>query len=243
MLKNNRPLISQKGFSLIELAVVLVIIGILVGGFIGALGTRIDTSRQLETKNSLEDIRAALYGFAMSQSPVRLPCPDIDNDGKEDLTLGKCDVLTSLGNIPWVTLGLQREDAWGSTYSYWVADEFSNNTGFILTTLSAGVARIDNTVNAGGNTISNNIVAVIISHGKNQYGSIGVDDVARSAVPAGVPFNDERENQDVDPVAPVLFINRPITSDTAPVVFDDMLLWISEYEIKGRMAQAGVLPP
>jgi prepilin-type N-terminal cleavage/methylation domain-containing protein len=241
MLEKNRPVYLQRGFSLIELAVVLVIVGILVGGLIGTLGSRIDTSRQVETKQSLEDIRTALYGFAMSQTPVRLPCPDNDNDGLEDLTAGQCDVLTTLGNLPWVTLGLQRGDVWGSTYSYWVADAFSNAVGFNLATGSAGVAQIDDAV--AGNTIANNVVAVIFSHGKNQYGSVGIDNVARTAVPAGAAYNDERENQDVDAAAPVLFINRAITDENAPVIFDDMLLWISEYEIKGKMVQAGVLPP
>lgn len=216
------------------------IIGILVGGFVGTLGSRIDSSRQVETRKSLDDIRTALYGFAMSQTPTRLPCPDNDNDGREDVTAGQCDVLNTLGNLPWVDLGLQRGDVWNSTYSYWVADAFSNAVGFNLTTGSAGVARIDDS--AGGNTIANNVVAVVFSHGKNQFGSVGLDNVARPAVPAGAAYDDERENQDVDG-APVVFVNRPVTDENSPVIFDDILTWISEYEIKGRMVQAGALPP
>jgi hypothetical protein len=112
--------------------------------------------------------------------------------------------------------------------------------GFNLTTSSAGVARIDDS--AGGNTIANNVVAVVFSHGKNQFGSIGLDNVARPAVPAGAAYDDERENRDVDG-APVIFVNRPVTDENSPVIFDDILTWISEYEIKGRMVQAGALPP
>lgn len=236
---------AQSGFSLIELAVVLVIVGILVGGFIGTLESRIDSSRQVETKKSLDDIRTALYGFAMSQTPVRLPCPDNDNNGLEDVNAGtgRCDVLTTLGNLPWATLGLKRGDAWSSTYSYWVADEFSNTAGFNLTTSSVVISRIDDTVNAGGNTISNKVVAVILSHGKNQYGSIGLDNDARNPVPVGAAYNDERENQDDDGPGPMIFVNRPVTDENSPVIFDDILIWISEYEIKGRMVQAGALPP
>jgi len=233
----------QKGFSLIELAIVLVIIGVLIGSFIGTLSSRIDSSRMIETRNALDDIRAALYGFAMSQSPVRLPCPDIDNDGVEDFIAltGKCNSLTTSGNLPWVTLGIERSDAWLSTYSYWAADEYSNkNTGFDLTTDATNVGRIENS--SGGTLISNNVAAVIFSHGKNQYGSIGVDNVARSAAPAGAEYDDERENLDVDS-GPVLFISRPVTDVGAAVVFDDILVWMSEFELKGKMVQAGVLPP
>ncbi len=241
MLKTYTSPLSQKGFSLIELAVVLVIIGILIGSFIGTFGSRIDNTRRIETKDALHDIRTTLYGYAMSQSPVRLPCPDTDNDGIENVTAGQCDALTTHGNLPWATLGIARGDAWASTYSYWVADEYSNTAGFNLTTDASGVGQIEDS--SGGNVISNNVAAVIFSHGKNQYGSIGVENAARPAVPVGAAYDDERENQDTDAAAPVLFISRPVTGPDAAVVFDDILAWISEYELKGRMVQSGTLPP
>ena len=240
---------SQAGFSLIELAVVLVIIGILVSGFIGTLGSRIDTTRQIETKETLETIKVSLYGFAMAKlNPVgivRLPCSDVTNDGVEDfnpLDPTQCAVLTRYGNLPWRTLGIERGDAWSSTYSYWVANEYSNTAGFTLATDANGTGQI-RTAAPAGNVISSNVAAVIFSHGKNQLGSIGLDNVARTAVPAaGAQYADERENTDTDAAPPVLFINRPITNDDAPIIFDDSLTWISEYELKGRMAQAGALP-
>ncbi len=238
---------SQAGFSLIELAVVLVIVGILASGFIGTLGSRIDSSRQIETREKLERIKASLYGFAMAKlnplGVVRLPCPDVDNDGLEDFSLvdpTKCAVLTRYGNLPWQTLGIERGDAWSSTYSYWVADEYSNTAGFTLATDASGTGRVMDAT--AGNTLSGNVAAVIFSHGKNQFASIGLDNVARSPVPAGAQYADERENTDTDAAAPVLFISRPVTGDNAPIIYDDILTWISEYELKGRMAQAGALP-
>lgn len=231
---------AQSGFSLIELAVVLVVVGILVGSFIGTLGSRLDVNRYVETRDRLEEIKTALYGYAMSQTPVRLPCPDTDNDGLENVVAGQCVVLTTPGNLPWLELGIPRGDSWASTYSYWVADEYSNTAGFTLATDATGVARIDDS--NGGNTLSNNVAAVIFSHGKNQFGSIGLDDVARQAVPAGAAYDDERENQDNDAVAPVIFIDRPVTDEDAAIIFDDVLIWMSEYELKGRMVQAGLLP-
>ena len=238
---------SQSGFSLIELAVVLVIIGILISGFIGTLGSRIDSSRQIETKESLQTTKLSLYGFAMAKlnamGVVRLPCPDVDDDGLEDFDGAdptKCASLTSHGNLPWVTLGIERADAWASTYSYWVADGYSNTAGFTLATNASGTGQVRDAV--AGNVLSNNIAAVIFSHGKNQLGSIGLDNIARGPVPAGAQYADERENTDTDAAAPVLFVNRPITGDNAPIIYDDILIWISEYELKGRMAQAGSLP-
>jgi len=230
----------QGGFTLIELAIVLVIVGVLLGSFLGTLGARIDNSRRAETQETLDKIKLSLYGFAMSQSPARLPCPDTDNDGLEDLAGASCATLTTPGNLPWATLGISRGDAWGSTFSYWVADQYSNTAGFGLATDATGVSQIDDSI--GGNLISNNVAAVIISHGKNMYGSIDVNNVARSAVPAGTAYDDERENLDADGAAPVLFISRPVASEGASTAYDDILVWIPEFELKGKMVQAGVLP-
>jgi prepilin-type N-terminal cleavage/methylation domain-containing protein len=230
----------QRGFTLIELAIVLVIIGVLLGSFLGTLGARIDNTRRAETRAALDQIKLSLYGFAMSQSPVRLPCPDTDNDGLEDLAGTSCASLTSPGNLPWATLGISRADAWGSTFSYWVADQYSNTAGFSLATDATGVAQVNDST--GGNLISNNIAAVIISHGKNMYGSIDINNAARSAVPAGTEYDDERENLDTDGAAPVLFVSRAVASEEAATAYDDILIWIAEFEIKGKMVQAAVLP-
>lgn len=243
--------ISQAGFSLVELAIVLVIIGILVGGFISTLGSRIDSSRQIETREQLERIKASLYGYAMSKvnplGVVRLPCPDVDNDGLEDLgpappppVPAQCAALTTYGNLPWRTLGIERGDAWSSTFSYWVANEYSNTAGFTLATDASGTGRVMDAT--AGNVLTGNVAAVIFSHGKNQFASIGLDNVARGPVPAGAEYADERENTDNDAAPPVLFISRSVTGDDAPVIYDDILVWISEYELKGRVAQAGALP-
>ena len=235
---------SQKGFSLIELAVVLVIIGTLVGSFIGTLGSRIDTSRLNDTRDQLEEIKIALYGFAMSQANPRLPYPDADNDGQEDpVGGGVCAIQNTRGGLPWQTLGIPRGDVWGSNFSYWANRLYTDilPSNFDLTTDGTDVGQI-RTVNVGGDTISNNVAAVIFSHGKNQYGSTDVSGFARPAVPVGGEYNDERENQDVDAVEPVVFVSRTITDENALVVFDDIVIWISEYELKGKMVQAGALP-
>jgi len=238
---NKNQFRRQKGFTLIELAIVLIIIGVLLGSFMGTLGSRIDNTKRAETRDDLDNIKLSLYGFAMSQSPVRLPCPDTTNDGKENLVTGSCANLTSPGNLPWRTLGISRGDVWASNYSYWVADEYSNAAGFVLATDAVGVGEIDDS--AGGNTISENVAAVIFSHGKNLYGSIDVYNELRPGVPAGAAYDDERENLDNDAVAPVLFISRPVADEAAATAYDDILIWIPEFELKGRMVQAGVLPP
>ena len=54
------------GFTLIELAIVLVIITILIGGLAVPLSTQIQARRIAETNKTLEEAREAIMGYAMS---------------------------------------------------------------------------------------------------------------------------------------------------------------------------------
>jgi prepilin-type N-terminal cleavage/methylation domain-containing protein len=59
---------SQRGFTLIELAIVLVIITILIGGLAMPLSAQIQARRIAETNKTLEEAREAIIGYAMSNS-------------------------------------------------------------------------------------------------------------------------------------------------------------------------------
>lgn len=98
---------TQRGFTLIEMAIVLVIITILIGGLAVPLSAQIQARRIAETKKTLDEVREAIFGFALSKSILvdhdnnpstpdknhtYLPCPDLvsgdppgdaDGDGLE----------------------------------------------------------------------------------------------------------------------------------------------------------------
>ena len=63
----------ERGFSLVELAVVLTIMGLLLAGLAMPLRARIDQQRHDSTAQQLVDIRAALQGHALANDA--LPCP------------------------------------------------------------------------------------------------------------------------------------------------------------------------
>jgi prepilin-type N-terminal cleavage/methylation domain-containing protein len=130
-----------QGFTLIELAIVLVVIAILIGSFAGTLVTRIENNRVTETEEELEEIKLALLGYAYRNG--HLPCPDCITtgpfcnpfgfrDGVEDRGTGpalpgECNTLNNTGSVPWVTLGLPQGDAWSTRYRYWVDAAYAND--------------------------------------------------------------------------------------------------------------------
>ena len=238
---------QQNGFTLIEIAVVLVIVGLLVGSFIGTFVSRIDTTRRDSTKDELQEIKQVLMAFAFSRGPqAYLPCRDITvpPDGVEDrdLATGNCIPPPGgvLGTLPWQTLGMGREDAWASHYRYWVNDDYASAAGFNLGSDDNGGANaeVHTRINNVDSVMVNNAVAVIFSHGKNSLGSVSVEGDDRAAVPAA-GYDDENENTDGD----VIFMSRPPSEEgsaAAGGVFDDILIWINSYELKAKMIEAGI---
>ena len=109
----------QSGFSLLELAIVLLIVGVLLGGLIMPLSARMEQQRFATTREQLDVIQDALTGYALARDS--LPCPATPaSDGQSAITGGGC--TRQHGFVPAVTLGLpgaQNEDqllldAWGS---------------------------------------------------------------------------------------------------------------------------------
>ncbi len=115
------------GFTLAEIAIVTLILGLMVVGVLGALTNQINQGRVSVTQRQLDEIRESLLGFAAQTG--YLPCPDTDGDGIENAP--NRNVATPLtcaaaeGFLPWVTLGVAQTDAWGIRFRYRIKDEFA----------------------------------------------------------------------------------------------------------------------
>lgn len=128
----------HRGFTLTELAVVLLIVGLLVGGMLLPLAAQDDLRRSQETQRSLDEIRDALLGFAVANG--RLPCPDIDLDGMEDCAqvvalnsplVGQTTITFSCaapceGILPFATVGVAHTDSWNNRFRYLVTPAFAS---------------------------------------------------------------------------------------------------------------------
>ncbi len=62
-----------RGMTLVEMAIVLVIVGLLLGGLLMPLAAQMEQKRVNETQQTLGQIQEALLGFAIANG--RLPCP------------------------------------------------------------------------------------------------------------------------------------------------------------------------
>lgn len=238
---------NEGGFSLIELAIVLVIIGLLVGGGIAVLTATTEQTRRSETKRQLEHVREALYGFAMSRG--RLPCADTDGDGQEDYDDPECEGGAEYGGLPWATLGVGRRDSWGNPLFYAVTtdpggsvEDFADNPSpedstFTLSS-EANLDIYDDDPNAGGELIAEDVPAVIASFGPQ--GNQVWTESGRIPCPGPTGFSDaENENCDDD----VSFVDAGYrTSDDPDGRFDDVVMWLPLSVLKSRMVDAGRLP-
>jgi prepilin-type N-terminal cleavage/methylation domain-containing protein len=240
------------GFTMIELAVAIVVIALLLGSILVPLQTQVEQRQIGDTQKTMEEIREVLVGFAAANG--YLPCPDTTGDGVADpVTPGACP--NAEGFIPWVTLNVPQGDAWGNRFRYRVAAEFTN-TPVAPCVASDGRLGLCDTGNINVNTrastkaiqaLASNVVAVIISHGKNGYGATATTGIARPPVPA----SNVDEATNADPPG-TTFISRTPTgigtacSDTAAgqpfCEFDDIVTWLSPYTVFNRMVAAGKLP-
>lgn len=82
-LVQGRGVYSSGGFTLVEMAVVLFILGLLIAGLLGPLETQLEARDRRQTLDTMEEIIDALYGYAITNR--RLPCPNSDGDGTEQL--------------------------------------------------------------------------------------------------------------------------------------------------------------
>jgi prepilin-type N-terminal cleavage/methylation domain-containing protein len=233
------------GFTLIELAIVLFIITLLLGGVLTPLGQQIAERQTGESRRAMESARLALVGYALRQADQAgpLPCPDVraastgdaDNhasDGLEDrLADGKC--AASTGNLPWKTLGLAEGDAWGNHLGYAVAASWANAASGV-SVASTGATDLLQICPDKSCAQPMPAAAVVFSHGRNGFGANNLND-SRNLAPTSA---DEIENNNDDHR---FVMHPPRATDRPGGEFDDLLLPISADWLRGRLCEPASL--
>ena len=247
------PTIAARGFTLIELAIVMFIIALLLGGMLLPLSAQQDVRSFGDTQKRLAEARDALLGFAMAND--RLPCPAIaGSNGLESLSSPGVCTNPYDGFLPTATLGLSPVDAQGYLLDAW-GGESVNRLRYAITTANSSAFTTQNGMKNTGMTIlvpdlqicstgvgmvtpgtataacaantslATDAVAVIYSLGKN----------------AGTGGTGNDENHNPNPQSTVAadraFVNAP-----QGTTFDDQMIWLSKSTLFNRMVAAGRLP-
>ena len=187
------------GFTLAEMAIVLVVVGLLLTSVMSTVTTQLDARNIGETQSRLNQIKDALTGFA--QANGRLPCPadgtiatGASNAGLEVACASAGSI--SRGVVPWATLGIVETDVWGRRFSYYVDQNFGDSyaqkianpnpswgcgatspsptpvspTSFALCAQGTLKVVTKTSANKAGTPVQF-LPVVIISHGRNGYGA------------------------------------------------------------------------
>ncbi|MGI0025504.1 MAG: type II secretion system protein, partial [Nitrososphaera sp.] len=236
----------QPGFTLVEMAFVLVIIGLLAAGALRAVSAMRENTGITETRKAVDTIVMALQTFLINNN--RLPCPadpilaeTAANYGLEARTAPNCDAATLVvgstnahrGVLPVRTLGLVRfVDAWYRQFTYEVTLQATQDDSFTSGTWPTQFDLLDEwgiDLNPAGDG-----VVVIMSHGTNGNGAFTTDGIQLPGPP--VTAVNELANLDND----FVFSSATYSSDTANP-FDDLVLILTEEQIVEPLADRGVL--
>jgi len=151
----------KQGFTLVEMAMVLLIVGLLVGSFVIPLGAQMDINNIKATDQRLAQIKEALLGYAARNR--RLPCPASNaTTGIEDTA-----ICNSERFLPWADLGVDGKDAWGNYFRYRV-DTKHSTIGAYNTAIPAPADVLEVKNKLDTTTYITNAIAIIYSYGKNK---------------------------------------------------------------------------
>lgn len=177
-----------RGFTLVEMAVVLAGIGLITAMGVAAGLDVVETTKRVATEKKLDTIEAALMAFRKQYN--RLPCPadaalalGDSNIGVEAANKGSCTggspAATSLtatenvpsGAVPVRALGLPDEflyDGWGRQFKYEVDQRATNDDAMLYSHPSDNCSFV---VYVAQTTLDKQPIYVLMSYGKNGVGA------------------------------------------------------------------------
>ena len=257
---NSNPTIS-KGFTLIEIAIVLLVVSILLGYTVALLPVQQELKRYRAVDKETDIIIDAIYAYA--QVNGRLPCAvslAVPNGIADPDNGTQCN--TWYGFLPAKTLGIDGRydasnsllDPWGNRYRYQVT---ANDTGAEAGPEDLGVAGGDFIMNDDIKNVTMEnlrpdleICTAVATPTPTDCGLPTVTVAER--IPAVVlslgkngataPAESSIQSENTDNSATDTVFIRSTISDVEGAEFDDIIKWIAPNTLYSKMIEAGQLP-
>jgi prepilin-type N-terminal cleavage/methylation domain-containing protein len=245
------------GFTLTEVAVVMLIVGLLLGGLLVTLDAQ-NTARTIaETRQILQNAHDAVIGFAVSNG--RLPCPATAiSNGVEDPATPPAPPATNpctvtKGFLPAATLGLGPTDAQG-----FLLDSWNNRIRYAISTTDSNAYTTAGKMREKAfNIAPATMLRICASAGPSAAATLtSCPSGATIETPAvifstgmngsaGPASQDEVENTDDFFAATntdrVFVVHDLTTAGATSGAFDDIIIWVSPNVLYYRMISAGAL--
>jgi prepilin-type N-terminal cleavage/methylation domain-containing protein len=223
------------GFTLIEMSIVLVVIGLILSGGIVAVTPIVQNSKISETDGKLDRIEQALILHVIRYGC--LPCPaNPADDSFAVAAAGRanaggtytsgCDAdpcTNAQGVLPWVNLGISENDAsdaFGARFSYAISNGLQNTSGMLRVPPDSYPSGSITVANAGGTNLTTEAAYVLISHGPDRIFGYREQTGAQTNVdPSGSTLQDNNNGG-----APSYIQNDPI-GVTGVNFIDDIVRW------------------
>ena len=250
---------SLRGFTLVEMAIVLVLFGIAMSMGLKMVTANLDNAAYSATKSKQERIKLALIGYLRTYG--RLPCPDYVvatvATGAEATPSCNAAPTDGYGIVPWQTLGIPRDaaqDGWGNYFTYRVANGTAGSknwtsktvgTPFDINELTTSTDALTiQELNAAGTALvstSSKAVAIILSHGKNGFGAKTVKVAARIPATTAVGAGTDEITNATSGIT--TFVRRPVTEDPATVggAYDDVVTYMTPQDLLQPLVTEGTL--
>ena len=203
---------KKNGFTLIEMAIVMVVIGLLAGGGTFVMGMLTERKARNESIDYLHQAKEALISYASTQGI--LPSADTDQDGTGD--------GATAGGFPYLDLKLKPTDFYKRVLRYELNPNLSTDLQTTCSALKTGLSGVPDVVDGDGSSTAFSVAAVLVSSGPMDADGDGniLDSVTTGT------------HQGNNTTGVPNYIRFPPTE-----TFDDLIVYIGEHELYSELCE------
>lgn len=198
------------GFTLIEMAIVMVVIGLLAGGGTFVMGMLTERKARNESIDYLHQAKEALLSYASTQGT--LPSADTNSDGAGD--------GATVGGLPYLDLKMRPTDSYKRVLRYEVNTNLTTDLQATCSALKTGLSGVPDVVDGDGSSTAFSVAAILVSSGP-------MDADGDGNILDRITTGTHQGNNTTG--APNYIRFPPITS------FDDLVVYIGEHELYSEL--------